>query len=166
MRSAFRRALAPALCVILAGCASAGSTSTPSSNAVIPQRRDDRTVISADEIAANHETNLYDLVRSLRVEWLTARGAAASNPGMISSNSGGGRSRGSSTSANSGLATTPLQVYLNRHKVGTVDELKNMSPVGVASLKYYSPTEAQAMFGEDNSSGAIQVIPVSGGKPE
>lgn len=166
MTSVLRRALRPALCIIVAGCATSGSGGTSSNNAAIPQRRTDRTVISADEIASNHDTNLYDLVRSLRVEWLTSRGAAAANPGMLSANGGGGRSRGSSA-ANSGMASTPLQVYLNRQKVGTVDELKNMSPVGVASLKYYSPTEAQAMFGEDNASGAIQVIPVAGGaKPE
>src|SRR5579859_2856250 len=161
MRRILRRAMLPSLCIVVASCASSGGGSP--SNAAIPSRRSDRSIISADEIAANHETNLYDLVRSLRTEWLTSRGAAASNPGAITSN---GRGRGSSTGATSGYSSTPLQVYMNRQKVGTVDELKNMSPVGIASLRYFDPTEAQAMFGTDNASGAIQVIPVSGGKPD
>lgn len=120
-------------------------------------------MISADEIAANHETNLYDLVRSLRSEWFMARGAAATNAGMPVA----GNSRTGSGASVAGYIGTPVQVYMNRQKVGTIDELKNISPAGIASLKYYSPTEAQAMFGEDNAAGAIQIIPVSGGaKPD
>lgn len=165
MRHVFR-ALRPALCLIVVSCASAGG-GAPGSSPAVAQRRSDRTIISADEIAANHETTLYDLVRSLRVEWLTSRGAAASSPGLGSSGGSGGRSRSTGSPSGGGQGVTPLQVYMNRQRVGGVDELKNMSPVGIASLKYYAPTEAQAMFGTGNDSGVIQVIPATGGgKPD
>ena len=149
-----RRGAGFAFAAVLTGCASARST-RPADNATMARRRDSK-VIGADEIAANNSTNLYDLVRALRPEWFWPRGAGGETAAAITTGRGG---------AAGGAMETPIQVYMDTQRIGSIDMLQNMGLSGVATLKYYSPSEAQATFGRDNASGAIQIISARGLKP-
>ncbi len=104
-------------------------------------------MITAEQMRDLPVSSLYDVVQRLHPEWFTQRQAAKV-----------AKAPGASTSDNS------IQVYLGRQHVGNTDVLKQMSPNGTASLKYYSASEAQGRFGNGNLNGAIQVLMV-GAKP-
>ncbi len=135
LRSASRRLLFVAFIGAAAACAGA-----PSSAGTAP--RHDSTVITADEMTRVQATNLYDVVRRLHPEWLTARTAATIG------------------SLNSAAPAQPIdvQVFIDSQHAGTSETLKQLVVSTTTSLKYYSASEAQTRFGAGNLNGVIQVI--------
>ena len=53
-----------------------------------------------------------------------------------------------------------IHVYIDSQRAGSTEILKQISVSSAASLKFYSPSEAQARFGNGNLSGVIQIISV------
>lgn len=140
-RFAFVAALAPAL---LVGCASkpaggvtpaaapaAGVSAAPGTAA---RPRQDQQLITREVIVGTEYTNLYDVVLALRPNWLRTRGAD--------------------------LTTAPieLQVYLDNQRIGGVEELRNIPPSSVLSVRYYDPISAAARWGGTHMGGAIYVL--------
>jgi hypothetical protein len=91
-------------------------------------------------------SNLYDAVQRLHPEWLVQRNAA---------------SMGRASGRSSGTNDTDVQVYFDMQRAGNTDMLKQLPVSSVASLKYYTASEAQARFGNGNLNGVIQVITVA-----
>lgn len=129
--------LAASAMTVACGSAGASAASTGEGGAPAPAARRDRTVITADDIRATSEVNLYDIVQRLHPEWLTPHTAAtAANP------------------------SPQPAVYLGSQRAGTVDVLRQFAANAVASLKFYSSSEAQARFGSNNQNGVIQILMV------
>lgn len=140
-RFAFVAALAPAL---LVGCASkpaggvtpaaapaAGPAAAPS---VAARPRQDQQLITRDVIVGTQYTNLYDVVLAMRPNWLRTRGA------------------------NDSAKADVLQVYLDNQRVGGAEELRNIAPSSVLSVRYYDPIASASRWGIGHSAGVIFVL--------
>jgi hypothetical protein len=99
-----------------------------------PRVRSDRSVLSRDEIRATQFPNMYDVVRSLRGNWVRIR------------------------TAESFGTSSALQVYLDQQRLtGGVDELRQMNPTNVESVRFFDPIAASARWGLDHGAGALLI---------
>lgn len=123
-----RMSVALTLGLAVAGaCAPASTRPVGSSN-----------VISQAELEKATQTNLLDLVKVLRPNWLEYRG-------------------------NTSFTRPPeIAVYLNGTRIGGTDDLASLSPADVVELRHYNATQAQYRFGVGNVNGAIDVITEGG----
>ena len=130
-----RRVALLALSIATLGCwrSIVTDTDTPP----VPENRD-RSVLSTDELRANHDQYWYDLVQRLRPEWLRTRGASAIGAG----NPDGDQ----------------VQVYVGQVRLGGPAVLERLETSAATSLKYYTPAQAQQRFGPGHPNGAIQVL--------
>jgi hypothetical protein len=96
-------------------------------------RRDPR-MITAEEIEERTETNALDLIRALRSNWLNGRGATS----IL-------------------LQERGISVYVDGAKRGSVEELRFITKESIAQMRSLTATDAQARYGMDNVSGAIEV---------
>ena len=144
---ATRAALAAAL-IGVAACASGGSSATmasPTDATDRPARRNPNVLLPGD-FQGLESLNLGDAIQRLRPDWI--RRSAARQPGRV---------------AGSGSAD-PLAIWVDANRAGGVEVLNSLAVQGVASVRYYSGPEAQARFGNGNSSGAIHVTMAASGK--
>jgi hypothetical protein len=112
-----------------------------------------RQPITADEIArAGLNGNVYDVVYSLRRNWLNTRGLNSANESLHIV-----VVQDSQVVAD---GEPQLVVYLDNLKLGTLNELKRLPIVGVTSIRYYDPAEANYLWGMGHTHGAIQVMTV------
>jgi hypothetical protein len=123
------------------GTAAAPAAGTPAAGgpsitiAKPPKVRIDQQLITRDVIRSTQYTNLFDVIQTLRSNWIRVRAAQSIE----------GRS-------------PVLQVYLdNQRLAGGLDELKTMSPVNIESVRYFDPVQASARWGLDHGAGAIYV---------
>ncbi|HKG91582.1 MAG TPA: hypothetical protein VKA84_06820 [Gemmatimonadaceae bacterium] len=104
-----------------------------------PQRqsaRDNRNVISLDEISASTEAqNAYDLVRRLRPAFLVDRGPPSFRTSV----------------------PRTAQVYVDNVRMGGIEALRDIPRDGVAEIRYYSGPDATTRWGTGHSSGVIYV---------
>jgi hypothetical protein len=112
-----------------------------------------REPITADEIArAGISGNVYDVVYTLRRNWLNVRGINSATEGIHA------------VVVNDQPVVVDgepqLVVYLDNLKLGTLTELKRLPTVGVTSIRYYDPAEANYLWGTGHTHGAIQVLTV------
>jgi len=101
----------------------------------------DRSVLTTDELRANHSQYLYDIVQLLRPEWLRTRGASSIGSGVAGNADG-----------------DQVQVYVGQVRLGGPDVLERLETSTATSLKYYTPAQAQQRFGPGHPNGAIQVL--------
>lgn len=134
--------LSPAVLVFVVGCASksgapaaAGTAPTTASAAARPARQDQQ-LITRDVIVGTQYTNLFDVIQAMRSNWLRQK-----NTGDF------------------GKADV-LQVYLDNQRIGGVEELRNIAPLGVQSVRFYDPIAASARWGLNHGGGAIYVLTV------
>ncbi|HEX2693946.1 MAG TPA: hypothetical protein VHL12_07865 [Gemmatimonadaceae bacterium] len=111
----------------LVACASAGTGTTPSRNS---------NVITEAEIAASHESNAYDVIRSVRPLYLKSRGKSSVN-----------------NSANE-YAT----VYLDGQQYGDLSTLRSIAAAQIREIRYYSASDAMTRFGMQAGGGAIEIF--------
>ena len=78
-------------------------------------------------------TNLYDVIRALRGNWLRVRAAESFGK------------------------SSEMQVYLDMQRIGTVEELRTMSPMNILTVRFFDPIQASARWGMDHGSGALLV---------
>lgn len=126
MRRASGRASAIALIAVMcASCSSAASgPRAPRANV---------NVITAEEIAAAHQSDAYSLVQNLRPNWLRVRGTSSlSIPEVV-------------------------QVYLDGSRLGGTDYLRQIATQSINRLQYLSGVDATQRFGLDHGAGAILV---------
>lgn len=129
------RLLLVALLVAATGCASAGS----GDGVRRPSRQ--QNMLSQEEIRDSQYTNLHDVVRALRPNWLRTRGQIS-----IGDPSAG-----------------QVVVYLNGVQAGGADYLRQVSAREVLSLEYLNETQASARFGLKQAGGAAIIIHTVGG---
>ncbi len=120
--------------------ASAAPTSTSGApNVSLPAAkkvRVDQQLITRDVIRSTQYSNLYDVVLALRSTWLRVR-PAESFQGQ----------------------SPRIQVYLdNQRLAGGADELKQMSPTNIESVRYFDPITASSRWGMDHGAGALYVV--------
>ena len=130
----------PVLLLSLAGCASktgapaaAGSGPAPAAAAVRAPRQDQQ-LITRDVIVGTEYTNLFDVIQAMRSNWLRPK-----------------------SNGDFGKADV-LQVYLDNQRVGGVEELRNIPPSSVLSVRYFDPIAASARWGLNHNGGAIYVL--------
>ena len=129
--------LTPVALTLLSGCASkpAAAGATPAAAPAVAARpRQDQQLITRDVIVGTQYTNLYDVVQAMRPNWLRTRGANDSANGDV------------------------LQVYLDNQRIGGINELRNITPTSVLSLRYYDPIASAARWGMNHSAGVIFVL--------
>lgn len=114
--------LAAAVLVASAACAASTGSRVQSSSS--------SNVITASELSATPEANLYDFVAAHRPRWLQPRSAAAG---------------------------TGITVYLNSARAGGLDVLRTLSRDAAQSLRFYDVTEAQQRFPNAERGAVIQV---------
>jgi len=98
-----------------------------------PTVRFDRQLLTREEMRKSEFTNLYEIIRALRGNWLRVRAAE-----------GMGKS-------------SELVVYLDMQRIGTVDELRTISPVNIVTVRFFDPIQASARWGMDHGAGALLV---------
>jgi len=109
--------------LVLQGCASSGQGLATGS----------RNVILREELVENPAVNAYDLVQSLRPQWLRIR-----------EEFGIGRAN-------------DLVVYLDHARLGGRDALREISVGNIQYLQYLEPAAANLRFGAGHAYGAILV---------
>jgi hypothetical protein len=116
-------------CAVVAAAACAPRQGHPG-EAVASRTTD---LITIDEIGQKHWANAYELVSTLRPNWLTDRG-----PDTFGTPS-------------------QLMVRIDGVRAGGVDLLRSTPVMGVAYLQYYNPIDAAARWGLGYNHGAILI---------
>jgi hypothetical protein len=126
-------------------------TCTPGLPTVAEGVRLSRAPITIAEIQKSGlNGNVYDLIYSLRRNWLNLRGVDALTEGYETL-----RIDGQDVT----LAGKPrLAVYLDNAHLDSVDELRTLPVAGITGVRYYDAAEATVRWGTGNSHGAIQVL--------
>lgn len=116
-----------------AGAAGAGTSTGLGVALPPPTVRTDRQLLTREEMRKTEFTNLYDVIRALRGNWLRVRAAESFGK------------------------SSEMQVYLDMQRIGTVDELRNISPMNILTVRYFDPIQASARWGMDHGAGALLV---------
>ena len=137
-RSVRRTAHVAALATLglaLVGCAWArGPALREASEPQSPHRR--RTdVITREEMASGQFASAYDIIRTLRPQWLVARGPDTflSAPGEV-------------------------QVRIDGSWLGGVATLRSVTAAGIESIRWVDPIAAAGRWGGDFRNGAIVIV--------
>ena len=94
-------------------------------------RRNDR--ISREEITARGWTDAYEVVATLRPQWLVDRGRDSFGSGTV------------------------IQVVINGARMGGVAALRRMTAADIDHLQYYNATAATSRWGVGFGKGAIEI---------
>ena len=130
MRSFRLSALALAV-VIAAGCASSS----------VPSRRTsgrDTRVLTFEEIKQSSASNLYDVIRAYRPEWLIKRGQTSIN------------------------LEGDIVVYVDNVALGGPESLRSIDVHSVQTARFINASEAQMRYGVGHMHGAIVVTTRTG----
>ncbi|MEX2529193.1 MAG: hypothetical protein WD960_00335 [Gemmatimonadota bacterium] len=125
------RILAPsivALLTIFTGACAAGGGASVETSSLAPL-----TVEEIQDVSAN---NLYEVVASLRPQWLRSRGSLSiSNPS----------------------AGEPV-VYVNQMRMGSIEVLRELQPLSIVGIQWITASDATTRFGLGHAGGVIQVL--------
>lgn len=134
--------------IAVLGAGACGS-STPRASGGAPKPASN--IITADEIAKVHVQTAYDAIQKLRPAMLRQR-QVASAIGQ------GGVSLGAPARSGSAVTSGEVVVYADGTRLGPLENLRQIAASSVATLRYYSPSEAQLKWGSGHQGGAIEVI--------
>lgn len=118
------------------------------------EARRDRTVIRLRELREAQAENVYELIRSLRPEWLRTRGTASMRETPRGRSTG--RSPRDVEITQPGIST--LKVYLDDSHLGGLDVLRELQPGSVGEIRFLDTAEATMKWGAGHLHGAIHVI--------
>lgn len=111
--------------------------------------RTDRSKITAEQIAARPTSNVYELIRSLRPNWLSVRGSATM------------QSRDAIDPYNGRAITVPLEpeipVYVDDMRFGVDENLKSMPTTDIELIERLDAVTATQRFGTNHEHGAIVI---------
>ena len=97
-----------------------------------------RTSITEAEIDSLHAPNAYEVIKRLRPEFLQSHGPVTLDPRQPT--------------------TTALpNVYVDKQYYGDATVLTTISATAIATITYYTASEAQYAFGRGNASGVIGI---------
>ena len=95
-----------------------------------------RNVITQGEIDSTSASNVYDLIARTRAHYLKDRGAIS-----IKTNT-----------------HARAVVFMNDQEYGILETLRNIAPMRLGEIRYYSGIDAVAKFGSQYGGGVIQLI--------
>jgi len=121
--------------VAAAGSGAADASASTAPGVVVPTQtvRADRRLLTREEMRKSEFTNLYEIIRALRGNWLRVRAAESFGK------------------------SSEMVVYLDMQRIGTVDELRTISPVNILTVRFFDPIPASARWGMDHGAGALLV---------
>jgi len=141
------------LAIIALGTAACASSSP--SQAAAPSAsggaKPSATFITADEIERVHVQNGYEAVQKLRPALLRQRQVA-------SANGQGGVSKDAPPITGTNVSAGNVVVYVDGTRIGDIDQLRQISASSIATMRYYSASEAQLKWGSGHPGGVIEVI--------
>ena len=126
-----KSAVGLAMAVLFAACAGRGATTTPGI---------DRNLLVQDQFADRGFHTAYDVIESMRANWLSTRGP------------------------DSFQSASHIQVYLDGVRVGGTETLRTIDIRPVTYIRFFDGVAATARWGLDHGAGAIYVSthPLSG----
>ncbi|MFL5581083.1 MAG: hypothetical protein ACJ8AO_11975 [Gemmatimonadaceae bacterium] len=119
--------LVPSLVLLAPGCGS-----RPASGPTPRATRRNFDVITREEIEQRAWSSVFDLVSTLRPQWIRQRG-----PDSFTGQA------------------TPVQAYLDNTRLAGIAALASISTAGLHSVEYLDGVEATARWGLDHGQGAI-----------
>ena len=117
------------IAVALAGCGGGQTSGTPA-----PSRNE----LTAEEIMSVSASNLYDVIRLRRSEWLRR---SATRPTSFR-----------------GRQSAEIVVYLDGHRFGDAESLRQITPASVRTVRFLTPSEAEMRYGLNLLGGVIDVV--------
>lgn len=141
MKSIIRTTLA----VVVAMAAVQSAAEAQDTRKKAPRNRDK---IEAEELRALPSTNVYQLIKSKRAQWLNTRGAT--NYATVS-----GMGLDGSTVTNA--AEPEIVVYVDNARYGTQESLRSLQTDDVEMIEYLNGTNATQRFGTGHLHGAIVI---------
>lgn len=151
------RLLLPVCLVLVSACASGGSrTQTVRANS---------SVITQEEIAQTTATTAYQLVQSLRPQWVRPRPVQNLSESTHTRPVGSGRNASGDVSEGRGTITVPnagqpqVLVYMGQARLGDIRELHQIPATGVARVEFLDPAKADFRFGRGHTHGVILITP-------
>lgn len=125
MRHPVARLVLFAILVTAAGCA------PHRTGGEVADRRTDRSILTQEQIAAQHYNSVYDAVEALRSNWLRTRGTDSfQNPSEV-------------------------RVYLDNTLLGGTDKLREIAAKDVTFIRYFDGVAATARWGVGHAAGVI-----------
>jgi hypothetical protein len=123
----------------------------PAPAAPRPRVRRNPNVITAAELEGQVASDVYELVRRLRPQWL--RGRASSTNGDQT------KSLGSDplVTPDPAHAGVPVYVFFDGSRMGDAGELRRLQVGSVRELRFIPAEDAVTRWGRDFSAGAIEV---------
>ena len=112
--------------VALAACATTNSKTTLSRH----------NLIQLEQIREQHVSDAYDLIRTLRPQWLRSRGHR---------------------SFHFNKTAPDLTVYVNDSKYGDIDSLSSIPTEQIKEIRFMNAGEAAIRYGWNHSGGAILI---------
>jgi hypothetical protein len=91
-------------------------------------------VLTREDLEAVQVSSVYDAVQRLRPQWMSHPLAPSGQPG-----------------------SNPILVYVDRHQVGTLEELRHLTVDQVEMLEFVSASDATTRYGTGHTSGIIEV---------
>lgn len=137
---------------VFALCATAITTAAVGAQTVQEPSGKGPNYITLEEIQAASATDAYDLVRSLRPQWLksgahqTVRTKPVLTPGMSGK-----------PVVNQAIDEPEIVVYLNNVRIGTPESLRELAREQLTSLEFVTPAKATMRWGGGHLHGAIVV---------
>ena len=95
--------------------------------------------------------NAYEAVQKLRPAMLRPRQIA-------SANGQGGMAKDAPAVTGTGTLSGQVVVYSDGTRLGDVEQLRAINASSIASVRYYSASEAQTKWGSGHPGGVIEVI--------
>lgn len=123
-----------AFSALVSACASSQNSNTRPEAPVVTRRSSD--VITAEELNATGESNVYMAVQRLRPQWLRARPRGQTR--MAGPESG-------------------VVVYIDATRYGSLNSLQSLAIGGIYEIRRYDASEATNRFGTGHVNGAIVV---------
>jgi hypothetical protein len=111
------------------------------------------SVIGAEEIRRSSATNVLDLVRSERPQWLRTRGATTFRTREIEVETG---------DKVTAMDLPEIRVYVDGTRAGDTPDLRGISTRGLVSVEFLSAPHATGRFGTDHPYGAILITTTTG----
>lgn len=126
-----RNAIRLVCALLVAGCAS------HQTGEATPRR--DRSILTGDELRAQHYNSAYEAIESLRSNWLQSRGPDSFQSPSI------------------------VWVYVDNTKLGGIETLRGLSVNAISSIQRLDANAATARWGVGHAAGVILVVTLPGG---
>lgn len=120
-------------------------------------QRTRRNVLTRQQIQRAQTGNLYEVIQSLRPEWLRTRGTGSMRETARGSADG---IDDVSISVSPGIPT--IRAYLDGSLLGDVDALRTVDPGMIGQARFLTPAEATQRWGAGHIHGAILVLTAGG----